>query len=115
MCGFPPFVAADGDQEALFNSILSGRYDFPSKHWADVSQGARDLITNMLQWSPILRFSAEDVLDDPWLAGDCSGYLFIYYLHIYVYHIKNINYWTFLNFFYSFQRDLYFENQSAHN
>ncbi|XP_077286724.1 serine/threonine-protein kinase GA29083 [Arctopsyche grandis] len=73
LCGFPPFVAADGDQEALFNAILNGRYDFPSKHWVDVSQGARDLITNMLQWSPILRFSAEDVLDDPWLAGDCRG------------------------------------------
>lgn len=69
LCGFPPFVAPDGNQDALFDAILSGRYDFPRPYWAGVSRGARDLIANMLQHSPHLRFGAEDVLDHPWLSG----------------------------------------------
>lgn len=67
LCGFPPFVSANNDQEELFDDILSGQYSFPSPYWDDVSDLARDLISHMLQSNPDLRFSAEDVLDHPWL------------------------------------------------
>lgn len=66
LCGFPPFVSANNDQEELFDDILSGQYSFPSPYWDDVSDLAKDLISHMLQSSPELRFSAEDVLDHPW-------------------------------------------------
>ncbi|XP_075227515.1 serine/threonine-protein kinase GA29083 [Lycorma delicatula] len=66
LCGFPPFVSANNDQEELFDDILSGQYGFPSPYWDDVSDLAKDLISHMLQSSPELRFSAEDVLDHPW-------------------------------------------------
>lgn len=66
LCGFPPFVSANNDQEELFDDILSGQYGFPSPYWDSVSDLAKDLISHMLQSNPELRFSAEDVLDHPW-------------------------------------------------
>nr|CAD7424404.1 unnamed protein product [Timema monikensis] len=68
LCGFPPFVSATNDQEELFDKILSGRYEFSSPYWDNVSQLAKHLISHMLQVQPELRFSAEDVLDHLWLA-----------------------------------------------
>lgn len=67
LCGYPPFVSQDNDQEKLFDCILSGQYDFPDEYWQDVSALAKELIQNMLQLQPDVRFSAEDVLDHPWL------------------------------------------------
>ncbi|KAF5276882.1 hypothetical protein FQA39_LY06433 [Lamprigera yunnana] len=67
LCGYPPFVSQDNDQEKLFDCILSGQYDFPNDYWQDISMYAKELIQNMLQLAPNLRFSAEDVLDHPWL------------------------------------------------
>ncbi|XP_058806523.1 serine/threonine-protein kinase GD17699-like [Phymastichus coffea] len=68
LCGFPPFVATDNKQEKLFERILCGQYEFRSPYWDRISQGAKELISNMLQTQPELRFSAEDVLDHPWLS-----------------------------------------------
>lgn len=62
LCGFPPFVSYDNQQEPLFDAILSGVYEFPEPYWNDIGDGVRDLISNMLQSDPNLRFSAEDVL-----------------------------------------------------
>ncbi|CAG9815807.1 unnamed protein product [Phaedon cochleariae] len=67
LCGYPPFVSQDNDQEKLFDCILSGHYDFADESWQDVSPFAKELIQNMLQLDPDLRFSAEDVIDHPWL------------------------------------------------
>ena len=67
LCGFPPFVSPDNEQEELFERILSGQYEFTSPYWDNISDSAKMLISNMLQSQPELRFSAEDVLDHPWL------------------------------------------------
>ncbi|XP_069677456.1 serine/threonine-protein kinase GA29083 isoform X2 [Periplaneta americana] len=68
LCGFPPFVSTNNDQEELFDHILTGHYEFSSPYWDEVSISAKDLIAHMLQVQPELRFSAEDVLDHLWLA-----------------------------------------------
>lgn len=68
LCGFPPFSSPDGDQEKLFDAILSARLEFPAPHWERVSAGAIDLVANMLRPQPELRFAAEDVLDHAWMA-----------------------------------------------
>ncbi|XP_041973651.1 serine/threonine-protein kinase GD17699 [Aricia agestis] len=70
LCGFPPFSSPDGDQERLFDAILSARLEFPAPHWERVSAGAIDLVANMLRPQPELRFAAEDVLDHAWMADD---------------------------------------------
>ncbi|CAB3375697.1 Hypothetical predicted protein [Cloeon dipterum] len=68
LCGFPPFVSASNDQEELFDLILSAQFDFPSPYWDPISDPARELVASMLQPDQSLRFSAEDVLDHPWLS-----------------------------------------------
>ncbi|XP_045542384.1 serine/threonine-protein kinase GA29083 [Papilio machaon] len=70
LCGFPPFSSPDGDQEKLFDAILSARLEFPAPHWERVSAGAIDLVANMLRPQPDLRFAAEDVLDHAWMSDD---------------------------------------------
>lgn len=101
LCGFPPFVSTDNEQEKLFERILSGQYEFTSPYWDNISQSAKELISNMLQAQPELRFSAEDVLDHPWLLVSpkrlvafytcvrCSSvyqsHVHTYYTRIYVY------------------------------
>uniref|UniRef100_A0A0C9RVX3 non-specific serine/threonine protein kinase n=1 Tax=Fopius arisanus TaxID=64838 RepID=A0A0C9RVX3_9HYME len=68
LSGFPPFVPLDNDQEELFERILCGQYEFTPPYWDPISDSAKQLISNMLQAEPELRFSAEDVLDHPWLV-----------------------------------------------
>uniref|UniRef100_U5EQ26 non-specific serine/threonine protein kinase n=1 Tax=Corethrella appendiculata TaxID=1370023 RepID=U5EQ26_9DIPT len=67
LCGFPPFVSPDNQQEQLFDAILSGQFEFPEPYWDGIGDSVRDLINNMLQSDPELRFSSEDVLDHQWL------------------------------------------------
>jgi serine/threonine protein kinase len=55
-------------QEELFDLILSGVFEFPTPFWDPVSDQARELVASMLQPDHSLRFSAEDVLDHPWLS-----------------------------------------------
>lgn len=73
LCGFPPFVSPDNEQEPLFDAILSGVYEFPEPYWNDVGQDVRDLIANMLQLDTDLRFSSEDILDHCWTMNTASN------------------------------------------
>nr|XP_040233128.2 serine/threonine-protein kinase GL21140 isoform X1 [Anopheles coluzzii] len=70
LCGFPPFVSPDNQQEQLFDAILNGYFDFPAPYWNNIGDSVRDLIINMLQSDPELRFSSEDILDHPWLTSN---------------------------------------------
>ncbi|XP_017058012.1 serine/threonine-protein kinase GA29083 isoform X2 [Drosophila ficusphila] len=74
LCGFPPFVAPDNQQEPLFDAIISGIYEFPDPYWSDIGDGVRDLIANMLQSDPEVRFTSEDILDHYWTMGNENDY-----------------------------------------
>lgn len=74
LCGFPPFVSPDNQQEPLFDAIISGVYEFPEPYWSDIGDGVRDLIANMLQSDPEVRFTSEDILDHYWTLGECNDY-----------------------------------------
>ena len=69
-------MSPENDQEELFERILSGEYEFTSPYWDPVSDTAKQLISNMLQAQPELRFSAEDVLDHPWLVVTIITFIF---------------------------------------
>jgi len=63
-CGFPPF---NGDNnEEIMDNILRGEYNFEAPIWSEVSDYAQTLIKHMLEYDPVLRYSAEQVLQDPW-------------------------------------------------
>ncbi|NXY81328.1 MKNK2 kinase, partial [Alcedo cyanopectus] len=82
LSGYPPFVGHCGSdcgwdrgeachtcQNMLFESIQEGKYEFPDKDWADISFGAKDLISKLLVRDAKKRLSAAQVLEHPWVQG----------------------------------------------
>uniref|UniRef100_A0A915PGI4 non-specific serine/threonine protein kinase n=1 Tax=Setaria digitata TaxID=48799 RepID=A0A915PGI4_9BILA len=84
LCGFPPFqrqvlrdvkiksyliFSASGNQEQLFEQILSGRFSFPPPIWDKISYSAKGLIQGLLQLDVEERFSASQILSYPWIKG----------------------------------------------
>lgn len=80
LCGYPPFYGQCGDdcgwergencsscQEMLFTSIQDGFYEFPDSEWSTVSEDAKDLIRHLLVREPRKRYSAQEVLEHPWV------------------------------------------------
>ncbi len=70
LCGFPPFY--DDNQSELFNTIRKGRYHYPSPYWDEVSSEAKDVIDNLLKLDPTVRWTAQQVLDNPWVASEAG-------------------------------------------
>lgn len=81
LCGYPPFYGQCGSdcgwergemcsncQETLFNSIQEGLYEFPEAEWSCISEEAKDLIRHLLVREPRKRYTAADVLKDPWIT-----------------------------------------------
>jgi calcium-dependent protein kinase len=65
LCGYPPF---NGENDQLiFQRIKQGKFSFPSPEWDQVSKGAKDVITKMLNFDPKDRISAKQALDDKWI------------------------------------------------
>ncbi|RQM12192.1 hypothetical protein DD237_002800 [Peronospora effusa] len=72
LCGFPPFAEDENGLESVYLKIRSGALDFPHPYWTNVSDGAKDLIRNLLDVSPQDRFSAAQALSHPWIKGEYS-------------------------------------------
>lgn len=83
LSGSPPFTGHCGTdcgwdrgeicrtcQNNLFESIQQGKYEFPDKDWAHITQGAKDLISKLLVRDATLRLSAAQVLMHPWVQGN---------------------------------------------
>ena len=81
LCGYPPFYGQCGNdcgwergeacqacQDSLFMRIQEGIYDFPDVEWGNISEDAKDLIRHLLVRDPHLRYSAQEVLQHPWVA-----------------------------------------------
>lgn len=56
-------------QSHLFESIQQGKYEFPDRDWAHITDGAKDLISKLLVRDATLRLSAAQVLKHPWVQG----------------------------------------------
>jgi calcium-dependent protein kinase len=64
LCGYPPF---NGESDLdIMKAVKVGKYDFPKEEWDCVSEEAKDLIKNMLKYSPKDRYSAEQCLSHKW-------------------------------------------------
>lgn len=88
LCGYPPFVGNCGEdcgwergeacskcQDMLFSSIQNGIYDFPEPEWAIISDEAKDLIAKLLVKDASERYTAQMVLDHPWIKEGGSNTL----------------------------------------
>ncbi|KAL9232563.1 hypothetical protein vseg_007662 [Gypsophila vaccaria] len=67
LSGVPPFWAETekGVAQAIIRSVL----DFRRDPWPRVSDNAKDLVRRMLHPDPARRFTAQQVLDHPWLLN----------------------------------------------
>jgi serine/threonine protein kinase len=54
LCGYPPFYG-ESDTE-IFDSVRTGRFDFPSPEWDTISNTAKDFVKFLLQKDPDSRY-----------------------------------------------------------
>ncbi|XP_022648826.1 serine/threonine-protein kinase DCLK1-like isoform X2 [Varroa destructor] len=73
LCGFPPFASDNNSQEELFDKILAGQFEFLPPYFDHVSMAARDLIEKMLQVDANRRYSAQEMLEHPWMKTRCAS------------------------------------------
>ena len=64
--GYPPFW--DENQQALYEQIKKGSYDYPSPEWDSVTPAAKDLIDRMMDTNPKTRITVDQALRHPWIA-----------------------------------------------
>lgn len=74
LCGFPPFRSESGEQDELFQDILSGELEFPSPYWDDVGPVVEDLIIKILNRDEDNRVTAGDVLRHQWLNNPNNNF-----------------------------------------
>jgi calcium/calmodulin-dependent protein kinase I len=72
LCGYPPFVSERDDQKELFELIKHGKYTFDPTDWGKISPGAKDLVSKILVVDPAKRFTAQQILDHPWMKLDAA-------------------------------------------
>eukprot|EP00804_Cyclotella_cryptica_P026798 CCRYP_007984-RA/>CCRYP_007984-RA protein AED:0.09 eAED:0.09 QI:520/1/1/1/0.66/0.75/4/462/534 len=65
LCGYPPFYGDTDNQ--IFDSVRTGRFDFPSPDWDGISDSAKDFICNLLKREPSKRSTAAQALNHPWI------------------------------------------------
>ncbi|KAG7238335.1 hypothetical protein INR49_031051, partial [Caranx melampygus] len=70
LCGYPPFY--DENDAKLFEQILKAEYEFDSPYWDDISDSAKDFIVHLMEKDPIVRYTCEQALQHPWIAGDTA-------------------------------------------
>jgi len=70
LCGFCPFY--DENTPALFQSIIAGKYSFPSPYWDHISKEGKDLTSKLLVTDPHKRYTPDEALMHPWIAQNTS-------------------------------------------
>ncbi|XP_039617220.1 calcium/calmodulin-dependent protein kinase type 1D [Polypterus senegalus] len=70
LCGYPPFY--DENDSKLFEQILKAEYEFDAPYWDDISDSAKDFISRLMEKDPTRRYTCEQALRHPWIAGDTA-------------------------------------------
>jgi calcium/calmodulin-dependent protein kinase I len=71
LCGYPPFYATS--QPALFERIIRAEYDFPDPEWSNISETAKDFITNRLVIDSKKRLTVEQALEHPFVTHNTAS------------------------------------------
>lgn len=70
LCGYPPFYG-NNDVEIL-RRVRRGTYKLVGKDWDPISDGAKDLIQNLIVLDPSKRLTSEEALHHPWIESGGS-------------------------------------------
>ncbi|KAF7659774.1 hypothetical protein LDENG_00293170 [Lucifuga dentata] len=70
LCGYLPFY--DENDAKLFEQILKAEYEFDSPYWDDISESAKDFIVHLMEKDSNVRYTCEQALQHPWIAGDTA-------------------------------------------
>ena len=65
LCGFPPFY--DEKIETLTEKVAKGQFTFLQPWWDEISDGAKNCVSNLLTVDPKKRYTIDDLLQDPWI------------------------------------------------
>ncbi|GAB1606882.1 myosin light chain kinase A-like [Argonauta hians] len=65
-CGKLPFVG--NDEKEVVSKISGGKLDFSASVWGEISEGAKDLVTNLLQVDPSYRLTASEAIQHYWFT-----------------------------------------------
>eukprot|EP00929_Paragymnodinium_shiwhaense_P114756 TRINITY_DN83250_c0_g1_i1.p1 TRINITY_DN83250_c0_g1~~TRINITY_DN83250_c0_g1_i1.p1 ORF type:complete len:859 (+),score=238.65 TRINITY_DN83250_c0_g1_i1:221-2797(+) len=65
LCGYLPFHGKTTEETR--EKVRAGKFKFNATHWVDISKEAMDLVTGLLKMDPVLRFSAQQSLQHPWI------------------------------------------------
>mmetsp|Transcript_25377 Transcript_25377/g.22512 ORF Transcript_25377/g.22512 Transcript_25377/m.22512 type:complete len:313 (+) Transcript_25377:193-1131(+) len=64
LCGYPPF---DGDSNKdIFRAIIKSKLDFDEDEWGNISDKAKDLISQLLTKDAKVRIKVDKALNHPW-------------------------------------------------
>eukprot|EP00980_Cylindrotheca_fusiformis_P027545 scaffold21033_cov168-Cylindrotheca_fusiformis.AAC.2 len=66
LCGYPPFYG-DSDAE-IFDSVRTGKFDFPSPEWDNISSTAKAFVRYLLQKDPKARPTAAQAMNHNWIV-----------------------------------------------
>jgi calcium/calmodulin-dependent protein kinase I len=67
LSGNLPFMGRS--QKELFKKIVSGKFEFDDDDWCDVSDEAKDLVTQLLILDPDQRLTSADALKHKWMKA----------------------------------------------
>lgn len=68
LAGYPPFL--EDNQQALFEKIRTGEWEFISSDWRHVSSDAKEFIKGLLVTDPKERWSVKECLRCNWINKD---------------------------------------------
>ncbi|KAF9132009.1 hypothetical protein BGX30_012816 [Mortierella sp. GBA39] len=67
LCGYTPFWG--DDQQALFENIIAGQYQFEEEYWREISPLAKNFINTLLVRPAEIRSTATQALAHPWFRA----------------------------------------------
>jgi calcium/calmodulin-dependent protein kinase I len=67
LSGNLPFMGRS--QKELFRKIVAGKYEFDGEEWDEISDGAKDLVKQLLILDPAKRITATDAVRHEWLQA----------------------------------------------
>ncbi|KAG6587383.1 CAMK/CAMK1 protein kinase [Phytophthora cinnamomi] len=65
LCGYPPFPGSN--HATVLNKVVKAEYKFESPYWDDVSDEAKDLVSELLTVDRTKRLDASGILAHPWM------------------------------------------------